>query len=93
MNVPESDRPHAIRLDGRAELSISGIDDVISFDESSIALQTSMGLLTIDGSELHIVRLNVEKGEAAVSGKVNGLFYVDKGTGKRSARKHSGLFG
>ncbi len=59
----------------RASVSITGVSDVINFDESSVVLETSGGVLSIDGQELHIVNLNVDSGEISISGSVNGIIY------------------
>lgn len=47
---------------------ITGIADVVSFDENTIVLDTDMGLLTLKGKELHVSRLTLEKGEVDVDG-------------------------
>ena len=40
-----------------ARETITGICDVVSFDENAVVLDTDMGLLTIKGKELHVSRL------------------------------------
>ncbi len=78
--------PHALTLSGRKHLSLSGIEDVISFDENGMLLQTSDGTLTVDGAEIRIVTLSVETGELIVEGRICGLYYVDR------THKKSGFF-
>lgn len=82
--------PHKILLNGRKHLEITGADDVISFDEGSIVLHTSMGILSIDGNALHILRLNTDNsdGVMVVEGNICGVFYVDE-----EAPKSRGVFG
>ncbi|MBE6638006.1 MAG: sporulation protein [Ruminococcaceae bacterium] len=77
---------HTLSLSGRETLSLTGISDVISFDENGLLLQTDDGTLTVDGSDIHIVALSVETGELLVQGRICGLYYVD-----RNAKK-SGFF-
>ena len=77
---------HSITLKGRHSLALTGIEDVISFDENGILLLTSEGTLTVDGTEIHIVTLCVESGELTVEGRICGLYYVDK------IAKKSGFF-
>ena len=67
-----------VLLKGRKYLSLTGIEDVISFDEHGLLLQTSDGTLTVDGSDIHIVTLCVESGELSVEGRICGLYYVDR---------------
>ena len=66
---------HKIVLNNRNLGNLTGILDVISFDENSIVLDTDMGLLTIKGKDLHVSRLTVEKGELEVEGQVDSLAY------------------
>ena len=49
---------HTITMKGRKSLKISGVEDVLSFDEDSIIMQTCMGTLSVDGDTLHIVSFN-----------------------------------
>lgn len=68
-------RPHRLMMQDRSALSISGIRDVVSFDENQVILDTDMGLLTMKGKELHVSRLTLEKGEVDVDGTVDSLVY------------------
>lgn len=52
---------HKLILDNRKEASVTGVKDVISFDEKEILLQTADGKLQIRGSGLHVKGLNLEK--------------------------------
>ena len=62
-------------MQNRSSLSITGIRDVVSFDENQVILDTDMGLLTIKGKELHVSRLTLEKGEEDVDGTADSLVY------------------
>ncbi len=70
-------REHEIKLSGREELIISGVDDVLGFDESALAVKTVMGILNIEGSGLRISKLDVNPGMLWVSGKVDSLYYTE----------------
>lgn len=74
---------HSLHLQNREKLNIDGVENVISFDENAIILQTSLGELNIDGEGLKVVKLSVEDGEVALEGKIFGLFYIDGGRKKR----------
>lgn len=78
---------HSLTLEERQKLDLSGVDDVLGFDESSVLLRTSAGMLTVEGEQLHIQHMSVDSGELSIEGKINGLIYVDKTTRK------NGLFG
>ena len=68
-------RPHRLMMQNRSALSVSGIQDVVSFDENQVILDTDMGLLTMKGKGLHVSRLTLEKGEVDVDGTVDSLVY------------------
>jgi sporulation protein YabP len=72
------DLPHHVILDGRQHLSISGVEDVDSFDETSVVLYTTKGLLTVRGNDLRVDRLSIEGGELSIEGLVDSLEYQDE---------------
>ncbi len=75
LNNQETLKKHRIEMIDRTSVSITGVSDVINFDEGSVVLETSGGILSIDGQELHIVSLNVDSGEISISGSVSGIIY------------------
>ena len=77
-------RPHRLTLQNRSSGSITGIADVVSFDENTIVLDTDMGLLTIKGKGLHVSRLTLEKGEVDVDGTIDSLTYSSNEAYRRS---------
>lgn len=79
-----SGRLHRLVLSDRHAGSVTGVNDVVSFDENEIVLDTEMGLLTIRGKELHVKRLTLEKGELDLEGQVDSLNYSSNGALKRS---------
>lgn len=70
-----SGRQHKITLLNRCSAGITGIADVVSFDENSVVLDTDQGLLTIRGKALHVSRLTLEKGEVDIEGEVESMVY------------------
>ncbi|MBR5268424.1 MAG: sporulation protein YabP [Lachnospiraceae bacterium] len=66
---------HKLELYNREKGTLTGVLDVISFDETTIVLDTDMGLLTIKGKDLHVSRLSLEKGELDLDGKTDSLVY------------------
>lgn len=73
---------HNLILESRKKLTLSGIEDVDSFDEESIVLLTDTGTLSIGGDGLHINKLSVETGEVSIEGHVDSLIYSDGAVGK-----------
>jgi sporulation protein YabP len=70
--------PHHVIMEGRARLTVSGVEEVESFDENSLILVTSKGLLLIKGSGLSVDKLSIDKGELSVEGTIDLLQYEDQ---------------
>ena len=68
---------HRIILDERERLSVTGVTDVIAFDEETITADTDMGVITIRGENLHISKLNLEDGILQTDGNIDGIEYSD----------------
>ena len=68
-------RTHKVILENRSGGTITGIQEVVSFDENQIVLDTDMGLLTVKGKNLHVSRLTLEKGETDIDGSIDSLAY------------------
>ncbi len=75
--------PHTIILEDRKLLSISGVNDIDSFDENTVVLYTDMGELTVHGANLHISKLNVDTGELTMDGEIAAFFYNEEPRGKQ----------
>lgn len=68
---------HTLMLDAQGRLSLTGVVDVTSFDETLVALETSRGMLAVRGEGLHVERLSLENGELTLSGEVRAMEYDD----------------
>lgn len=68
---------HNLIMENRAQLTVSGVEDVDSFDEEQVVLFTDYGELTIKGDNLHINKLSIENGEVSVEGDIFALTYSD----------------
>ena len=68
---------HLLSVENRRQLMASGVLDVDRFDEKAVVVLTNMGVLTVEGEDLHINRLNVESGEIAIEGEIDRLQYAD----------------
>ncbi len=69
--------PHKITLSGRKNLTMSGVTEVINFDENTVTLKTSMGTLSVHGENLQLKNLSAEGGQVAVDGKISALLYEE----------------
>ncbi len=77
---------HRLVLNNREQGSLTGVLDVLSFDENSIVLDTDMGLLTIKGKDLHVSRLTLEKGEIDIEGRPDSLVYSSNESYRKSGQ-------
>ena len=69
--------PHRLILDERSRLTVTGVEDVESFDEEAIVMLTAKGALQIRGSGLRVDKLSLEGGELTVEGLVDSLQYEE----------------
>lgn len=76
---------HNIIMENREKVAVTGVLDVISFDEDVIVIETEMGILIIKGENLHVNSLNLEKGNMDIDGSVFCLNYDEKGHGERNS--------
>ena len=74
---------HRLTLVNRQNGTVTGVHDIHSFNESEILLETEAGKLSVKGEALHVKRLNLEKGEADIEGKIGSLTYLSKNMGKK----------
>ena len=68
---------HHLELAGREHLTVSGVEDVERFDESSIVMSTHAGILIVTGENLHIGKLSLDGGELHVDGRIDALTYEE----------------
>ena len=66
---------HNLILEGREKLTVSGVEDVDSFDETEIVAKTVRGKLVIRGEELHLEKLSLDGGEIIACGKIDAMEY------------------
>ncbi len=72
-------------LENREKLSISGVLDVLSFDDQVVIVETELGLLTIKGENLRINKLSIDTSEVIVEGEVYNLAYSENELDKKSS--------
>ncbi|MCI8411857.1 MAG: sporulation protein YabP [Clostridia bacterium] len=65
-------------LENRGKLSISGVLDVLSFDDLVVMVETELGLLTVKGENLRINKLSIDTSEVIVEGDISYLAYSNK---------------
>lgn len=76
-------------LENREKLSISGVLDVLSFDDQVVIVETELGLLTVKGDNLRINKLSLDTSEVVVEGEIYNLAYSENDLDKKT----SGILG
>lgn len=69
--------PHKLTLNERKQLTMTGVTEVVSFDETAVILRTQLGTLIIQGNELQLKTLSLEGGQVAVDGNISALVYEE----------------
>ena len=81
-----------IILENREKLSISGVLDVLSFDDQIVILETELGLLTVKGENLRINKLSLDTSEVVVDGEIYNLGYSEKENSQKSGSFFGKIF-
>lgn len=93
MMEEKTGKKHTLSLVDRERLTLSGVKEVFSFDETLIELETSKGYLNIRGKDLHIIKMNIDEGDIIIEGNVSDMSYYDnQGAGKKKGTMISKLF-
>ena len=72
-------------LENREKLSISGVLDVLSFDDQVVIVETDLGLLNVKGENLKINKLSIDTSEVVIEGDISSMAYSDKDIDKKGA--------
>jgi sporulation protein YabP len=73
--------PHKLTLTVRKNMVMTGVTEVVSFDENAIVLKTGLGLLTVHGQGLQLKNLSLEGGQVAVDGSISAFIYEEPRSG------------
>jgi len=76
-DVRRNSLKHRIVVEEREDITITGVTEVISFDEESIVCDTHMGVMVLHGSDFHITRLDLEGGIIEAKGNIDSLEYTE----------------
>jgi sporulation protein YabP len=86
-------KSHKLVINNRKTSMVTGVLDVLAFDLNEILLETEQGMLMVKGTDMHVNRLNLEKGEVDLSGNIDSIAYSDvHGAGKQNDGFLSKLF-
>ena len=79
-------------LENREKLSVSGVNDVLSFDDQVVMVDTELGLLTVKGENIHINKLSLDTAEVIIEGEISSLSYSQKSIEKSRGTLLSKIF-
>lgn len=82
--------PHKLTLDERKKLTVTGVTEVVSFDEENVVVRTALGTLVVQGQGLQLKQLTLEGGNVAVDGEIGSLLYEQS---RQTGNLFSRLFG
>lgn len=75
---------HAFISKMREGIKINGVNEVLSFDDVGVSLDTPCGSMAIEGEGLRVTTLNTDDGIVEITGKINGVYYYES----KPAQKH-----
>ena len=79
-------------LENRGKLSVSGVNDVLSFDDQVVMVDTELGLLTVKGENIRINKLSLDTAEVIIEGEISSLSYSQNKQEKNSGTLLSKIF-
>ncbi len=91
MNGRDDLKEYKIVMTNRKNAVIEGVENVESFDDEEILLETKMGFLVLRGQNLHIVQLNLEEGSLTVEGLCKSLDFVEEKNAKGIKGRGKGI--
>ena len=74
-NMVQTNIIQNIVLENRGKLSVSGVNDVLSFDDQVVMVDTELGLLTVKGENIRINKLSLDTSEVIIEGEISSLSY------------------
>lgn len=75
--MEEKSLPHKLVLDQRKNLTMTGVTEVVSFDDTAVILRTALGTLEVQGQQLQLKTLSLEGGQVIVDGHISALYYEE----------------
>ncbi len=92
MNLANTNVVQNLVLENRKKLSVSGVNDVLSFDDQVVMVDTELGLLTVKGENIRINKLSLDTAEVIIEGEISSLSYSQSKQEKSSGTLLSKIF-
>ena len=77
MNEQKPVLPHKLTLDARKQLTVTGVTEVVRFDEGAVIARTELGTVVVQGKDLQLKTLLPEGGQVSVAGNISALIYEE----------------
>lgn len=78
-------KPHSLHMENRQKAALTGVSEVIAFDDTQVILATDQGEAALAGEGLHVTKLMLEEGQLTVEGRIDSLIYTQR-------KRRGGLF-
>lgn len=75
--MTDENQSHQLTLFDRGRLTMTGVTEVVSFDDAAVVLETSLGTLVVQGQQLRLKTLTTQGGQVAVEGRISALSYEE----------------
>ena len=75
-NTAKPALPHDIILEGRSKLTVTGVQKVLHCSAEGAAMETGKGTLHLTGAQISMQTLDLEAGEAKLTGRFDALEYT-----------------
>lgn len=66
---------HTLAIEGRNKTRITGVQNVLNFNDSGVLLNTVLGELQLNGKDLKVSKLDVTDGSLSVDGEIVSVKY------------------
>ncbi|MBQ9265083.1 MAG: sporulation protein [Clostridia bacterium] len=84
-NALNPEQAHTLTLNDRRQAALTGVSEVIAFDDNQVMLATAQGDIALTGEGLHVTKLMLESGQLTVEGRIDSIFYSQR-------KRRRGLF-
>ena len=66
-----------IKICDRKKISLTGVKKVVNFNSEEFLIETTLGIISLKGSELEIIKLDTVDQVLSIKGRFNSLNYMD----------------
>ncbi len=81
-----------IKMVDRSNITLSGVNKIVSFDDEEFLMETTMGNLRLLGEGLELLKLDTNDGNVKIKGHINSLTFLDGTIAKNKESVFNKLF-